>query len=120
MWIIYSKHSPRPEFVAEGFYSLITECSNGDALVVSKDSKFVVYPDISMPLILFLAAGSKVSIVLFLHLIVIPFLRYLDHKCSSPGSRLSMLFWFLSACTSWLGGCWLLYSDYLPVFFILS
>jgi len=49
-----------PEFVAEGYYSLITECSNGDALVVAKGANFVIYPDISMPLLLFLAAGSKI------------------------------------------------------------
>jgi len=49
----------RPEFVAEAYYSLITECSNGDALVVAKDSNFIIYPNISMQLLLLLAAGSR-------------------------------------------------------------
>ena len=46
--------------MAEGFYSLITDGENGDAMVVAKDANFVIYPDVSNPLLLFLAAGSKV------------------------------------------------------------
>jgi len=50
----------KPEFVADGFYSLITECSNGDALVVARsDTNFIIYPDYSMPLALCLAVGAK-------------------------------------------------------------
>merc|ERR1711915_1046003 len=32
-----------PEFVSEGFYSLVTEGHNGDAMVVAKDSNFVIF-----------------------------------------------------------------------------
>jgi len=72
----------KPEFVAEGFYSLITECGNGDALLVAKDTNFIIYPDISMPLIYFLAMGSKLvgspvfkpwQQIMFLFLILICF-----------------------------------------------
>ena len=52
----------RPEFVSEGFYNLVTEGHNGDAMVVAKDTNFIIFPDISFPLLIFLAAGSKVSI----------------------------------------------------------
>jgi len=49
-----------PEFVSEGFYSLVTEGHNGDAMVVAKDTNFIIFPDISFPLLIFLAAGSKI------------------------------------------------------------
>jgi len=49
----------QPEFVAEAYYSLITECNNGDALVVAKDANFIIYPNITVPFLHFLAVGSR-------------------------------------------------------------
>jgi len=48
-----------PEYVAEGFRSLIVDCSNGSALVVAKDVPFFTYPNLSMPLLVTLAIGAK-------------------------------------------------------------
>jgi len=49
----------QPEYVAEAYYSLITECSNGDALVVAKDANFIIYPNFTIPLLNLLAVGSR-------------------------------------------------------------
>lgn len=48
-----------PEYVAEGFHSLIVDCSNGSALVVGKDVPFFTYPDLSLALLPILAIGAK-------------------------------------------------------------
>lgn len=48
-----------PEYVAEGFRSLIVDCGSGAALVVIKDVPFFTYPDLSVPLLTTLSIGAK-------------------------------------------------------------
>ena len=40
-----------PEYVAEGFYRLATQCGNGDTMVIVKGAPYVVMPDYSMPML---------------------------------------------------------------------
>jgi len=73
-----------PEYVAEGFRSLIVDCSNGSALVVAKDVPFFTYPNLSMPLLVTLAIGAKLcgvrvfqwqhqAVLLLLLVLLLPF-----------------------------------------------
>jgi len=48
-----------PEFVAEGFFRLLTQCDNGACMVVFKDTPYFLVPEFSKPIILMLAAMSK-------------------------------------------------------------
>jgi len=48
-----------PEFVAEGFYRLVTQCGNGATMVVLKDSPYIVMPDYNKAIVLMLAGASK-------------------------------------------------------------
>ena len=48
-----------PEFVAEGFFRLLTQCGNGATMVVLKDSPYIVMPDFSVPVVTLLAGVSK-------------------------------------------------------------
>merc|ERR1719369_840275 len=50
----------KPEYVAEGFHSLITNCGNGAALFVGKDVPFFTYPDFNLRLLMILGMGAKV------------------------------------------------------------
>ena len=48
-----------PEFVAEGFYRLVTQCGNGATMVILKDSPYIVMPDYNKSIVLMLAGVSK-------------------------------------------------------------
>lgn len=48
-----------PEYVAEGFYRLLTQCGNGATMVILKDFPYIVMPDYSRPTVLALAGVSK-------------------------------------------------------------
>jgi len=48
-----------PEFVAEGFYRLVTQCGNGATMVILKDFPYIVMPDYNKPTVLVLAGVSK-------------------------------------------------------------
>merc|ERR1712013_58746 len=39
-----------PEYVAEGFYRLVTQCSNGSAMAVLKGSPYIIVPDYNKPM----------------------------------------------------------------------
>merc|ERR1711970_22478 len=49
-----------PEFVAEGFYRLVTQCSNGSAMAVLKGSPYIIIPDYNRPMILSIIMMSKI------------------------------------------------------------
>jgi len=49
-----------PEFVAEGFYRLVTQCSNGSAMAVMKDVPYTLIPDYNyFPMIAALVTLAK-------------------------------------------------------------
>jgi len=48
-----------PEYVAEGFYRLLTQCGNGACMVVLKDFPYIVVPEYSKTVVLTIAAISK-------------------------------------------------------------
>ena len=48
-----------PEHVAEGFYRLLTQCSNGATMIVVKDSPYIVLPDTSLPTVLSVVAVAR-------------------------------------------------------------
>lgn len=48
-----------PEYVAEGFYRLLTQCGNGATMVILKDFPYIVMPDYSKPTVLALAGVAK-------------------------------------------------------------
>merc|ERR1719391_1536314 len=49
-----------PEYVAEGFHSLVTNCPNGSALMIARpDVPFFTFPDTTVATTLFLALGAK-------------------------------------------------------------
>jgi len=48
-----------PEYVAEGFYRLLTQCGNGATMVVLKDFPYIVMPDYNKPTVLALAGVAK-------------------------------------------------------------
>lgn len=54
-----------PEYVADGFFKLVTRCKTGDALVVVKDVPPFIYVDYSREWTMVLAAGSKIFNSLF-------------------------------------------------------
>ena len=41
-----------PEFVAKGFYKLVTECKNGTVLWVMKDTPYIIMPNDALPKVL--------------------------------------------------------------------
>merc|ERR1712212_383097 len=49
-----------PEYVAEGFYRLVTQCSNGSAMAVLKGSPYIIIPDYRRPMILSTVMMSKI------------------------------------------------------------
>merc|ERR1712212_345366 len=51
-----------PEYVAEGFHSLVTSCPNGSALmIVRPDVPFFTFPDTTVATTIFLALGAKLG-----------------------------------------------------------
>jgi len=51
-----------PEYVAEGFHSLVTNCSNGSALMIARpDVPFFTFPDTTIATTIFLAVGAKLG-----------------------------------------------------------
>jgi len=51
-----------PEYVAEGFHSLVTSCPNGSALmIVRPDVPFFTFPDTTVAITIFLALGAKLG-----------------------------------------------------------
>ena len=48
-----------PEYVAEGFYQLLTECSNGAVMCVIKDFPYIVMPDYNLPMLYLFAGVAK-------------------------------------------------------------
>lgn len=66
-----------PEHVAEGFYRLVTQCSNGTALVVLKDTPYIAMPDYGVPMVMIIALMSRLleklinpQVVMTQHLVV--------------------------------------------------
>jgi len=66
-----------PEYVAEGFFRLLTQCGNGATMVVLKDFPYIQMPDYNKPCVMTLAIVSKLvdkvlspQIVMGHHLIV--------------------------------------------------
>merc|ERR1711990_706660 len=53
-----------PEYVAEAFYRLVTNCPNGSALMVQPNVPFFTFPDTTVATTIFLALGAKVGQVL--------------------------------------------------------
>jgi len=51
-----------PEYVAEGFHSLVTNCPNGSALMIARpDVPFFTFPDTTVATTIFLALGAKLG-----------------------------------------------------------
>merc|ERR1711990_201488 len=51
-----------PEYVAEAFYSLVTNCPNGSALMIARpDVPFFTFPDTTVATTIFLALGAKLG-----------------------------------------------------------
>jgi len=51
-----------PEYVAEGFHSLVTNCPNGSALMIARpDIPFFTFPDTTVATAIFLALGAKLG-----------------------------------------------------------
>ena len=48
-----------PEYVAEGFYQLLTECSNGSVMCVIKGCPYIVMPDYNLPMLYLFALVAK-------------------------------------------------------------
>ena len=48
-----------PEYVAEGFFELLTRGGNGAVMAVFKDVPYILIPDYHKPLILMIVALSK-------------------------------------------------------------
>ena len=66
-----------PEYVAEGFYRLLTQCGNGSTMVVVKGCPYIQMPDYNKPCVMTLALVSKLvdkvlspQIVMGHHLVV--------------------------------------------------
>ena len=66
-----------PEYVAEGFYRLLTQCGNGSTMVVLKDTPYIQMPDYNKTCVMTLALVSKLvdkvlspEIVMGHHLVV--------------------------------------------------
>merc|ERR1712179_489451 len=49
-----------PEYVAEGFYRLVTQCSNGSAMAVLKGSPYIIIPDYNQPMIISIVMMAKI------------------------------------------------------------
>merc|ERR1712002_376026 len=49
-----------PEYVAEGFYRLVTQCSNGSAMAVLKGSPYIIVPDYNKPMIISIVMMAKI------------------------------------------------------------
>jgi len=49
-----------PEYVAEGFYRLATQCSNGSAMAVLKGRPYIIVPDYNLPMVLSIAMLSTI------------------------------------------------------------
>ena len=48
-----------PEFVAEGFYRLVTQCSNGSAMAVLNGDPYMLVPDYNQPMIMIMVIISR-------------------------------------------------------------
>jgi len=49
-----------PEYVAEGFYRLVTQCSNGSAMAVLKGTPYIIVPDYNKPMIISIVMVAKI------------------------------------------------------------
>lgn len=54
-----------PEYVADGFFKLVTSCKTGDAMAIVKDVPPMIYSDLSAETVKFLAVGSLMFSKLF-------------------------------------------------------
>jgi len=66
-----------PEYVAEGFFRLLTQCGNGCTLVVLKDTPYIAMPDYGTGMVMIIALMSRLleklvnpQVVLGQHLVV--------------------------------------------------
>ena len=48
-----------PEYVAEGFYQLLTQCDNGSTMCVIKNCPYIVMPDYNLPMLYLFAGVAK-------------------------------------------------------------
>ena len=48
-----------PDYVAEGFYQLVTECTNGSVMVVMNHLPYFIVPDMGYIFLIVLAIASK-------------------------------------------------------------
>jgi len=54
-----------PEYVAEGFYRLVTQCQTGSALAVMGHSPYILLPDTSIPTIMAFVLLAKLCVRIF-------------------------------------------------------
>ena len=66
-----------PEYVAEGFFRLLTQCGNGCTMVVLKDTPYIAMPDYGTGMVMIIALMSRLleklvnpQVVLGQHLVV--------------------------------------------------